>query len=484
MSFVWYSYMTHPHEEHYQMLFENAPISLWEEDYSEIKNMLDALRAEGITDLDQYMGKNPAFVLACMQNMRVVDVNQRTIEMFKAATKEELLENLDDVFRDGMAHHFRDELLALWNGGTAWAGVGVNYALDGTPIDILLSWRILPGYEVAWDKVLISIEDITERKRAEKRQQNLFEASPISLWEEDYTEIKKIFDRLRAEGVEDLQEYFIEHPEIVTQCMSLIHVRNVNQKTVELFEADSKAHLLANLDQVFKGQMEDHFARELIDLWNGKLSYDREGINYSLTGKPIHIHLHFRIMPGHEGDFGWAMVAIQDISARKKAEEYLVYLGTHDVMTGLYNRAYYQDELAALKKQAIQPTSILIADLNGLKQINDTYGHQAGDSLIRRTAEVLKATTDDGWTAARIGGDEFVILMPGVDGSKAEEVRKRTQALIEMNNKFYREPELSLSIGCAMHQDGETLDNTLRRADEDMYARKTEYYQTQGKSRR
>ncbi len=157
--------------------------------------------------MDLYLDEHPAFVNECMRQIKVLNVNQKTIATFKAVSKSALLSSLDLVFRDGMSHHFREELLALWNGAVNWSGEGVNYTLEGDPLNILLHWRIMPEYESTWERVLVTIENITARKRAERRFQSLFEASPISLWEEDYSAIKAYFDVLRAQGVVDLQEH-------------------------------------------------------------------------------------------------------------------------------------------------------------------------------------------------------------------------------------------------------------------------------------
>lgn len=464
-------------QEHFKTLFDYAPISLWEEDYSGIKRRFDALRAQGVTSLEAYLEQDPDFLEACMREMVILRVNRQTLEMLKAASQEELLASLDKVFRDGMRHHFRSELLALWNGDPDWAGEGVNYALDGQAVDILLHWRILPGYEQTWERVLVTIENITARKQAERRLQELFEASPISLWEEDYSGIRDYFDSLRRAGVSDLQAYLQQHPEVIRHCMGLIRVLDVNRRTLELFAAGSKEELLANLGRVFRDDMGQHFASELVDLWNGKLTYERDGINYALNGEPIDIHLSFRVMPGHERDFGWVLVAIEDITARKKAEDYLRYLGTHDVMTGLYNRAYFEETLLKLEKKRIEPLSVLIADVNGLKTVNDTLGHQAGDSLIRRAAEVLRAALDKDQVAARIGGDEFAAFLTHCDEARAQELVKQIGALIELNNKYYREPLLSISIGTATSQPGLTVQELIRMADDAMYDRKARHHQ-------
>ncbi len=463
-------------EEHFHILFEYAPISLWEENYSGIKRLFDELRQGGVRALEPYLNEHPDFVDDCMRQITVSNVNQQTVVMFKAQSKEDLLAHLNKVFRDGMRRHFRSELLALWNGELTWSGEGVNYTLDGQALDILLHWRILPESEQSWEQVLVTIENISARKQAERRLRDLFEASPVSLWEEDYTALKAYFDALRAEGVTDLRARLNKHPEIVTHCMGFLKVLDVNQKTVELFGAESKAQLLANLPKIFRDEMDTHFADELVDLWNHKLSYERDGINYSLNGDPINIHLHFRVMPGHEQDFGWVLVAIQDITARKKAEEYLRYLGTHDVMTGVYNRAYFEEMLQRLENQRKEPISVIMADLNDLKQTNDTLGHQAGDNLIRRAAEVLKANFNEECHVARIGGDEFVVIMPDTDAQAAEESMARMQELIQLNNNYYREPELSISVGAATSQAGLSLEKVVNRADDAMYQKKSKHH--------
>jgi diguanylate cyclase (GGDEF)-like protein len=320
--------------------------------------------------------------------------------------------------------------------------------------------------------VLVSIENITALKKAQQRFHNLFEHAPISLWEEDYSALKKELDQLRVQGVVDLKAHLAQDPGLVRHFMSLIRVLDVNHKTLNLFEAKNKETLLTNLNRVFRDEMSNHFANELVDMWEGKSYYEREGINYSLSGEPVNVHLHWTLMPGHESSFDWVLVALQDITARKKAEEYLRYLGTHDVMTGLYNRAYFEETLSTLEADRHDPISFIIIDLNGLKAANDSLGHYAGDQLIRRTAEVLRASIDDGCFAARIGGDEFIIVMAGASEEQAAEMMERVQSLSVMNNKFYREPALSLSLGSATSLPRLSLQRVISLADDAMYRNK------------
>ena len=459
--------------DHYRSLFEYAPISLWEEDYSGIKLFFNDLRSQGITDLSNYFDQHPDDIDTCMKQIKVKHVNIKTLEMFGAKSEAELLNNLDKIFRDEMRGHFQTELLALWNNETSWAGEGINYTLQSEPLNIRLHWQILPECIETWECVMVAIENITSLKNAEVRFQHLFNYAPISLWEEDYHGIWELFETLRAEGITDLQAHLAGRPELVDQFMSTIRVLDINLKTLELFGTSSKEALLSNLGKVFRDEMRQHFAGELVDMWNGKTSYEREGINYSLSGEPINVHLDWRLMPGHEKSFSWVLVAIQDITARKKSEDYLRYLGTHDVMTGLYNRAFFEEEVLKLS-ESDDDISFIMADLDGLKQVNDTLGHPAGDNIIRRAAEVLKAAFDQDEIVARIGGDEFVAILHSQQAP--QEVIERIRSLILLNNKFYQGPELRLALGSATRQKNEPLEKTFTRADEAMYTDKANHY--------
>lgn len=464
-------------------LFEFAPISLWEEDYSAIKQVFDRLRAEGVTNLRGHLEAHAEVVAECMAGIQVLNVNRRTLELFRAGSKRALLDNLARVFRDDMGTHFKAELADMWDGQLAYEREGINYALDGTPIEIRLHWAVLPGAETSLARVLVSIEDITARKAAERavaaseaRFRGLFDHAPVSLWEEDYSALKRIFDRLRAEGVTDLRAHLEMHPELVAECMASIQVLNVNQRTLELFRAGSKEVLLSNLGEVFRDEMGTHFRDELVDMWEGKLSYQREGINYALNGDALNIELFWAVLPGAEQTFERVLVSLQDITARKKAEDYLMYLGTHDMLTGAYNRAYFEEELARLGRSRRHPISLVLADLNGLKQVNDQRGHAEGDKLIRRAAEALQASVRGDDVVARVGGDEFALILPATDAAAAEQALARVGSLVELNNKYYGPTVLSLALGVATSDGSVALSEVLREADDRMYADKRLHY--------
>ncbi|WP_201830191.1 sensor domain-containing diguanylate cyclase [Microvirga zambiensis] len=464
-------------------MFELAPVSLWLEDYSGLKALFERWRAEGVTSLRDYLLEDVARVEACSSQIRVIKVNRRTLGMFEAEDLSHLVGNLDRIFRNDMLKTHIEELVQLWEGRTEFFSDTVNYTLSGRRLDIQLKGSILPGHEGGWDRVLIAIEDVTERESARRQlsssetyARGLFEHSPVSLWVEDFSAVKQLLDEVRRQGIIDFRVFTDVHPEFVTRCMSEIRVIDVNRHTLELFAAADKQTLLMRLGDVFRDEMHEHFREQLIDLWNGKIFQQREVVNYSLAGDELHLHLQFSVLPGYEKDWSLVQVALTDITARKRAEAYLEYLGKHDVLTKLYNRTFYVDELNRLERKGPFPVTIVIIDLNGLKAANDQLGHGSGDALLRRAGEVLSKAVDKPSYAARIGGDEFALLMPGTDERDAKSVMEGIENLLEVNNQFYTGLPLSFAMGAATSQPGERLEAVVKRADLLMYEAKRAYY--------
>lgn len=172
-------------------------------------------------------------------------------------------------------------------------------------------------------------------------------------------------------------------------------------------------------------------------------------------------------------------VALTDITARKKAEAYLEYLGKHDVLTTLYNRAFYAEEINRLERKLLRPVSVIIFDLNGLKEANDQLGHDAGDALLRRFGEILNGAVSQPNHACRIGGDEFAVLLPGGDAKAAATMIETINELLKINNQFYSSAPLRMSFGAATSETGETIESVVKRADALMYEHKRSYYEAE-----
>ncbi|MFL5582178.1 MAG: PAS domain S-box protein, partial [Gemmatimonadaceae bacterium] len=151
----------------YRNIFQTAAVSIWEEDFSAVRASLDELRAGGVRDFQRYFAEHPEFVVATVPKVRVIDVNDATLRLFGAASRDELLVSLGTVFTPETLAVFAGELLALAEGRTSFAAETVLQTVRGERLDVLFTLAF-PPEPASLDSVLVSIMDVTARKRAEE----------------------------------------------------------------------------------------------------------------------------------------------------------------------------------------------------------------------------------------------------------------------------------------------------------------------------
>ncbi len=158
-------------------------------------------------------------------------------------------------------------------------------------------------------------------RRSEIRYRTLFEDSPVSLWEEDFSDVKGIIDNLREQGVEDLDAYFAEHPDVLAKCARAVKILRVNRASVELYEAEDEIEFVKNPERIFLPESFEAFRGELIALSEGRTSYEVETVTQTMTGKKKHIHLRWALAPEYEQDWSRIIVSVVDHTERKQADE-------------------------------------------------------------------------------------------------------------------------------------------------------------------
>jgi len=164
------------------------------------------------------------------------------------------------------------------------------------------------------------------------------------------------------------------------------------------------------------------------------------------------------------------MLHASEAIKRIETEQEMAYMSLHDRLTGLYNRVYFEEEIQRLNYSRLYPISIISADIDGLKLINDTMGHSTGDDLLRSFAEILKANMRSSDVVSRFGGDEFAAILVSTDRPTAERVIERIRKAVARYNESRSGPFLSFSMGVATSNNGESsLLDCLKLADDLMY---------------
>jgi len=159
------------------------------------------------------------------------------------------------------------------------------------------------------------------------------------------------------------------------------------------------------------------------------------------------------------------------IIKRKRAEQQLKYLSFHDKLTGLYNRTYFDEYVKELDSDRQLPLSIIMGDIDGLKLVNDTFGHQEGDALLIKAASIIKKACRENDVIFRWGGDEFVVLLPVTDDEQAEKICERI--IYESKEEQPIPIPLNISLGSACKKErGQNLEKVLKEAEDKLYRHK------------
>lgn len=201
--------------------------------------------------------------------------------------------------------------------------------------------------------------------------------------------------------------------------------------------------------------------KQIIEIETVRMRKDGQLLDCFVLGYPIIVN----------GEFAGGYIIYRDISERKEAERRLTHASTHDLLTGTFNRRYFEEEIRRLDASGYQSAGIIISDIDGLKLVNDTLGHAVGDDLLLQAARIMRDNVPDNAVLCRIGGDEFAVLLENTDDASLQEIVDLIKAAIAADNLAGRDYVLSISLGFAVRADG-GMDEAYREADSRMYREK------------
>jgi len=250
------------------------------------------------------------------------------------------------------------------------------------------------------------------------------------------------------------------------------HVIIMNDSAQKLTGCTLKEALGKPLDEVF--QVLDKETKNPITyqskgiLKDGKVTSLKEMILVSKKGLSTPIEENAAPIKDGEGKMNGIVVVFRDITSIREKQKRVEYLSYHDVLTGLYNRRYVEDALKRMETARNLPFTVMVMDINGLKLTNDAFGHDLGDSLLRRAAQIMEKEAREEDILARIGGDEFVLLMPKTTAKEAEEMKMK---LLQRAEKIMVGPVgVSMAVGYATKtMPSQNILEVQKAADNNMY---------------
>jgi len=306
---------------------------------------------------------------------------------------------------------------------------------------ILLNARQIFRKNIGSHIILLAMEDITERKLVEERisevirqQDAILNNIPNSAWLKDrkgtYLAVNDPFGKAIGWEPKDV----------------------VGKNVYDIYPREVAVKYERNTREAVETGVRKYFEESSVDLDRNMRHTERvETPIFSDTGVVI-------------GIIGIA----HDITDRKQVEISLRHESTHDIMTGLYNRAFFEEELERFAHGRMFPLSMVMADVNGLKTVNDTLGHDAGDSLIRSSARIILEAFRAEDIVARIGGDEFAVLLPQTDEKVARDAVERILSSQEIAKGL-----VSIAFGIASAENKDQIPDALKLCDERMYQDKS-----------
>ncbi|MBV5282673.1 MAG: PAS domain S-box protein [Paludibacter sp.] len=259
---------------------------------------------------------------------------------------------------------------------------------DQKPVSLLCSTALINN--AGQKNLLLCLHDITDRKRAEEnllsseaRLESMFEYSPISIWEEDFSLVKKELEQLKHEGVTDFRKFLLSNPTKIEELVSMIKVVSINETSIQIFGTESKEEILVNLNHFFSisNATINVFSEEMIALAEGRTQFEGETQIMTLNGEKKNLLLTLTVMPDFEDTLSKVLISFIDITQRKEAEDALQ-------KSEMFLRTFIENT----------PFEIWARDINGIgilenKKLVDHFGSILGQKPEHNThdsPEVLR----------------------------------------------------------------------------------------------
>jgi class 3 adenylate cyclase/PAS domain-containing protein len=266
---------------------------------------------------------------------------------------------------------------------------------------------------------------------SEKRYRALFEYSPISLWEEDFSRVKKHIDAVREKGIKDLRKYFEDHPEELARCTQMIKILDVNKSTLELYEAESKEEVSRSLSRIMAERSNEVLKEQLIAVAEGKI-FETQIENRTLKGKELTVLMKASIPPGYEKTWSKVLVSIHDLTERMRAQFLKEMFGRYLSEEVMHTLLEDPDsvKLGGEKRRV----TIMMTDLRGFTALSEHLDPEQVIQLLNAYFEVMvDVLLKYGGTINEIIGDALLVIF-GAPQQMPDRAQRAVACAIEMQN--------------------------------------------------
>jgi len=412
-----------------------------------IRDITDRKQAEEqIERLAQIADNAPSSILVHDYEGNLFYANEHTFHLYGYIKEEFMKLNLRDISAPESAELIRARMKEIEEKGEA-VFEARNNRKDGSTVPMQVYVK-----QTEWfgKPALLSVStDITERKKSE-------EALRVS--EEKYKQI--------AENISDV--VWMTDAELNTVYLSPSIEKMVGESVEDHMSKSLEERLppdsLNKLLQIFQEEIE----KEKDSLSDKNRSRFLEVQSYKADGSIIWVSMHISAIRDNNGNITGFQGTTRDVTDRKQAEEEIRYMSFHDQLTDLYNRHYFKSCEEELKD--IPVLSVIMTDVNGLKLINDTYGHGAGDEMLKKYADLLRESFKQIDLIFRWGGDEFVVILKNTEEAKSWELCNRLKK--HCGETFVKNIPLSISVGISSKLHGGDIDEAIKEAEDVMYKNK------------
>lgn len=327
--------------------------------------------------------------------------------------------------------------------------------------------RVLAGEDLSFDIKNYDKEGNQYYTHIKETRVTLPDGRPgIISMNNDITKRKELNQKLQTEK-EKFASLFSNTPDPIIEIDSQGDIVNINDEFIKKFKYQPGEIIGENIDAALKQSGRKNSVNKSLTakLLAGEMlrkevrRFDREGNPYNFLLKTVPITVEDEVVGGY--------AIYSDITERKKKEQELIYKTNHDELTGLHNRSFLIKKLEELNKTSAVPLSIIMIDVNGLKIINDTFGHSTGDKVLKTVAEVLENLAREQDLVVRYGGDEFIILMPQTEITSARVTGEKIRQ--ECDKRSQDNMPISLGMGFAVKNNPqEDLNGIIKEADDRM----------------